>query len=144
MAAAELLRDTLREVLYGPDGLSGLFSVPGQPGLLQAAHRLDFAAVQTHPALARRVLALRQHLELTAAQLADPCALLSDEADPRTWVPATPAAWQGELMALAQAGQALYGALYLPLTGERLRTAHGAVVYAAREAAVLSAWPTLG
>ncbi|WP_221090772.1 hypothetical protein [Deinococcus aquaedulcis] len=138
--AADLLRDTLREVLYGPDGFSGLFSAPGELGLMRAVHVLDFAAVQAQPTLARRVLALRQHLEWTAAHLADPFALLQDEADPQTWAPADPAAWRAELVALARAGQALYDALYLPLKGEGLREAHGAVVRAAREAAVLAAW----
>ncbi|MBZ9713984.1 hypothetical protein [Deinococcus multiflagellatus] len=138
---ADLLRDTLREVLYGPDGFSGLFSAPGELGLLRTVHALDLAAVQAQPALARRVLALRQHLELAAAHLADPYALLQDDADPQTWFPADPAAWRAELVALARAGQALYDALYLPLKGEALRDAHGAVLRAAREAAVLAAWP---
>ncbi|MVN89042.1 hypothetical protein GO986_20080 [Deinococcus sp. HMF7620] len=137
MAAPDLLRDTLREVLYGPDGLTGLFSAPGERGLLHTVHTLTFGAVQARPALARRVLALRHHLELTAARLSDPHALLEDQNDPATWTPTDAAAWRAELVALARAGQALYDALYLPLPPEALREAHGAVVLAAREAAVL-------
>ena len=41
---------------------------------------------------------------------------------------------------LARAGQALYDALYLPLTPAAQREAHGAVLHAAREAALLQHW----
>lgn len=146
MPHPELLRDTLREVLYGPGGLRGLFSEPGQ-GLLHAAHAFTAAQARAlqpgqppqpaRPSVAARVMTLRQTLQLTAATLADPHALLGDPTDPRTWVPADDAAWRAELVALAGAGQALYDALYRPLSAEGLREAHGAVVQAAREAAVL-------
>lgn len=140
MPHPELLRDTLREVLYGPGGLRGLFSEPGQ-GLLHAAHAFTAAQARalhpSQPGVAERVMTLRQTLQLTAATLADPHALLGDPTDPRTWVPADDAAWRAELVALAGAGQALYDALYRPLSAEGLREAHGAVVQAAREAAVL-------
>ncbi|MBX8466933.1 hypothetical protein [Deinococcus sp. RIT780] len=140
MPHPELLRDTLREVLYGPVGLRGLFSEPGQ-GLLHAAHAFTAAQARAphsgQPSVAARVMTLRQTLQLTAATLADPHALLGDPTDPRTWAPADDAAWRAELVALAGAGQALYDALYRPLSAEGLREAHGAVVQAAREAAVL-------
>lgn len=140
MAHPELLRDTLREVLYGPGGLRGLFSEPGQ-GLLHAAHAFTAAQARVRPSglpsVAARVMTLRQTLQLTAATLADPHALLGDPTDPHTWAPADDAAWRAELVALAGAGQALYDALYHPLRDEALREAHGAVVQAAREAAVL-------
>jgi len=140
MAHPELLRDTLREVLYGPGGLRGLFSEPGQ-GLLHAAHAFTAAQARARPSglpsVAARVMTLRQTLQLTAATLADPHALLGDPTDPCTWAPADDAAWRVELVALAGAGQALYDALYHPLRDEALREAHGAVVQAAREAAVL-------
>ncbi|MFN4250161.1 hypothetical protein [Deinococcus sp.] len=146
MPHPELLRDTLREVLYGPVGLRGLFSEPGQ-GLLHAAHAFTAAQARApqpgqppqpaRPSVAERVMTLRQTLQLTAATLADPHALLGDPTDPRTWAPADDAAWRAELVALAGAGQALYDALYRPLSAEGLREAHGAVVQAAREAAVL-------
>lgn len=140
MPHPELLRDTLREVLYGPGGLRGLFSEPGQ-GLLHAAHAFTAAQARARPSgqpsVAARVMTLRQTLQLTAATLADPHALLGDPTDPRTWAPADDAAWRAELVALAGAGQALYDALYRPLSAEGLREAHGAVVQAAREAAVL-------
>lgn len=140
MPHPELLRDTLREVLYGPGGLRGLFSEPGQ-GLLHAAHAFTASQARAphsgQPSVAARVMTLRQTLQLTAATLADPHALLGDPTDPRNWVPADDAAWRAELVALAGAGQALYDALYRPLSAEGLREAHGAVVQAAREAAVL-------
>ena len=140
MPHRELLRDTLREVLYGPGGLRGLFSEPGE-GLLHAAHAFTAAQARAphsgQPSVAARVMTLRHALQLTAATLTDPHALLSDPTDPHTWAPADDAAWRAELVALAGAGQALYDALYRPLSAEGLRDAHGVVVQAAREAAVL-------
>lgn len=142
MSSPELLRDTLREVLYGPDGLSGLFSRPGE-GLLHTVHAFTYAQACTpRPGRLRpagQVMALRHTLELTAARLADPAALLTDETEPAQWVPEGPAAWRAELVALARAGQALYDALYLPLGAPAYREAHGAVIHAAREAALLRA-----
>ncbi|WP_291430430.1 hypothetical protein [Deinococcus sp.] len=139
MPHRELLRDTLREVLYGPGGLRGLFSGPGE-GLLHAAHAFTAAQARAphsgQPSVAARVMILRHALQLTADTLTDPHALLGDPTDPSTWVP-DDAAWRAELVALAGAGQALYDALYRPLNAAALREAHGVVVQAAREAAVL-------
>ncbi|WP_309571062.1 DinB family protein [Deinococcus sp.] len=140
---AELLRESLREVLYGPDGLTGLFSARGE-GLLHTLHAYTAHQARTPPAPGRPTPAqltmhLRHTLELTAAHLSDPSALLTDETDPWTWAPPGEHAWRVELMNVAQAGQALYGALYLPLSPEVRREAHGAVVFAATQAAVLRA-----
>ena len=139
----ELLRDSLREVLYGPDGLTGLFSARGE-GLLHTLHAFTVQQARTPPAPglaapAQVALHLRHTLELTAAHLSDPHALLTDETDPWTWNPAGESAWRAELVKLAQAGQVLYDALYLPLNPEARREAHGAVVFAATRAAVLRA-----
>lgn len=138
-AMSDLLRETLREVLYGPDGLSGLFSAPGD-GLLRAAHALTLDDLRAAPGLAGRVMALRHALELTALRLSDPYALLSDPTDPQGWQPPGAQAWRDELVNLARAGQALYDALFLPLTPAAQREAHGAVLHAAREAALLQHW----
>ncbi|GHF63018.1 hypothetical protein HNQ07_004466 [Deinococcus metalli] len=142
MALPELLRDALREVLYGPDGLRGLFSGPGD-GLLHTVHAFTLAQARTAPpglpVPARQVLALRHTLELTVARLSDPAALLTDPTEPAGWTPADAGAWRAELMQLARAGQALYDALYSPLTPEGQREAAGAVLHAAREAAALRA-----
>ncbi len=138
-AMSDLLRETLREVLYGPDGLSGLFSAPGD-GLLRAAHALTLDDLRAAPGLAGRVMALRHALELTALRLADPHALLSDPTDPQGWQPTSAQAWRDELVNLACAGQALYDALFLPLSAAAQREAHGAVLHAAREAALLQHW----
>lgn len=138
MSTPELLREMLREVLYGPDGgplAVGLFSV-GEAGLLRTVHALTPAqanapAAPGRPTPAQVTVHLRQSLDLAAAQLADPYALLPDEADAWSVHPATPQAWRLELVALARAGQNLYEALYLPLSPEGLRTAFGAVAHAA-------------
>ncbi|GGO18343.1 hypothetical protein GCM10008949_01470 [Deinococcus humi] len=138
MSTPELLREGLREVLYGPDGgplAVGLFSV-GEAGLLRTVHALDFAHVNTpaapgRPTPAQITVHLRQSLDLAAAQLTDPYALLSDEADAWSVRPANPQAWRSELVSLARAGQGLYEALYLPLSPEGLRIAFGAIAHAA-------------
>ncbi|GGL76151.1 hypothetical protein GCM10010840_12800 [Deinococcus aerolatus] len=138
MSTPELLREMLREVLYGPDGgplAVGLFSV-GEAGLLRTVHALTPAqasapAAPGRPTPAQVTVHLRQSLDLAAAQLADPYALLPDEADAWSVRPATPQAWRLELVALARAGQNLYDALYLPLSPEGLRIAFGAVTHAA-------------
>ncbi|GGL10716.1 hypothetical protein [Deinococcus radiotolerans] len=136
---SDLLRETLREVLYGPDALSGLFSAPGD-GLLRAVHALTPEDLRAAPALAGRILALRHSLEITALRLSDPHALLSDPTDPQVWRPASAQAWRDELVNLARAGQALYDALYRPLSPAAQREAHGAVMHAAREAALIQHW----
>lgn len=128
-------------MLYGPDGLRGLFSERGA-GLLHTLHAYAFPlatapAAPGQPSPAQVTLHLRHTLELTAARLGDPHALLTDDTDPWTWVPAGPAEWRAELVRVAQAGGALYDALYLPLTPDAWREAYGAVMFAATQAAVL-------
>lgn len=139
MSTPELLRETLKEVLYGPSisfGLStGLFS-DAESGLLRAAHGFTHAQAVTpaapgRPSPAQMVRHVRQQLAFTAAQLQDPHALLPDEDDAWTAPPPSSAAWREELVALAGAGQALYEALYLPLNAEQLRVAHGGILHAA-------------
>ncbi len=138
MSTPELLREMLREVLYGPDGgplAVGLFSV-GEAGLLRTVHALSFAqasapAAPGRPTPAQITVHLRQSLELAAAQLADPYALPPVEADAWTVRFAGPQAWRMELGALARAGQHFYEALYLPLSPDGLRIAFGAVAHAA-------------
>lgn len=138
MSTPELLRTMLREVLYGPDGgplAVGLFSV-GEAGLLRTVHALtpaqaDASAAPGRPTPAQLTVHLRQSLELAAAQLSDPYALLADEADAWSVRVTSPQAWRAELVALARAGQTLYEALYLPLSPEGLGTAFGAVTHAA-------------
>ena len=141
MSSPDLLREALRELLYGPDGLHGLFSERGS-GLLHTLHVFSYRQAITPSALGRAtpaqtVMHLRHALELGAAQLADPFALLTDTTDPWTWVPAGETAWRAELVNLARAGQALYDALYIPLTGETSRIAYGAVIHAATQAGAL-------
>lgn len=141
MTGPELLREALRELLYGPDGLHGLFSGRGA-GLLHTLHAYSYAQAVAPPAAGRptpaqTVMHLRHTLELAAAQLADPFALLSDTTDPWTWVPAGETAWRTELVALAQAGQTLYDALYLPLTPDTHRTASGALIHLANQVGAL-------
>lgn len=135
----DLLRETLREVLYGPDlnfGLgTGLFSEK-EAGLLRTAHALTFAqavapAAAGRPSAAQVVTHLRQHFEHTAALLRDAYALRPDEPDAWDHTPATEREWRGELVRLAQAGQALYEALFLPLDLQGQRTAYAAVLHAA-------------
>ena len=135
----ELLREALREVLYGPSvtfGFSaGLFSDP-ETGLLRTAHAFTFPQAQQaagpgRPAAAQVVVHLRQHLEHAAAQLSDPHALRPDEPDAWDAQRLTEASWRAELVALARAGQGLYDALFGALDAEALRVAHGAVLHAA-------------
>lgn len=138
MSSPDLLREVLRELLYGPDGLRGLFSERGA-GLLHTLHAYTYRQAVTptspgRPTPAQTVMNLRHSLELGAAQLADPFALLTDTTDPWTWVPGTETAWRAELVNLARAGQGLYDALYLPLTAETSRVAYGTVMYAATQA----------
>ncbi|CAM3472451.1 DinB-like domain-containing protein [Deinococcus saxicola] len=138
MSTPELLREMLREVLYGPNGgplAVGLFSV-GEAGLLRTVHALSFPqasapVVPGRPTPAQITVHLRQSLELAAAQLADPYALLPDEEDAWTVHFTSSQAWRLELVALARAGQILYEALYLPLSSDGLRVAFGAVAHAA-------------
>ncbi|CAM4262938.1 hypothetical protein [Deinococcus marmoris] len=138
MSTPEVLREMLREVLYGPDGgplAVGLFSV-GEAGLLRTAHALTFAqasapAAPGRPTPAQITVHLRQSLELAAAQLSDPYALLPEEEGAWTVRFASPQAWRLELVALARAGQTFYEALYLPLSPDGLRIAFGAVAHAA-------------
>lgn len=149
MSSPELLRETLREVLYGPPttfGLSrfeaggSLFSEP-DAGLLRVAHAFTPAqalapAAPGRPSAAQIVLHICQHLEHVSAVLHDPYALRPDE--PEAWaVTLTPDQWQGTLVRLARAGQGLYDALYRPLTPEMLRMAHGGIVHAASHAGAL-------
>ncbi len=144
MSTPEVLREMLREVLYGPDGgplAVGLFSV-GEAGLLRTVHAFTQAqatapAAPGRPTPAQITVHLRQSLELAAAQLADPYALLPDEADAWTAHFASPQAWRMELVALARAGQHFYEALYLPLSPDGLRIAFGAVTHAAYHTGVL-------
>ncbi|MFD1731218.1 hypothetical protein ACFSC4_09390 [Deinococcus malanensis] len=134
----DLLRETLREVLYGPNlsfGLgTGLFSEK-EAGLLRTAHAFTYMqaaapAAPHRPSPAQVVVHLRQYLEHAAAELQDPLALRPDE--PEAWeMQVTPALWRDELVRLAWAGQALYEALYLPLNPEQTRVAHAAVIHAA-------------
>ncbi|MFC4638143.1 hypothetical protein [Deinococcus hohokamensis] len=135
----DLLRETLKEVLYGPDlrfGLgTGLFSEK-EAGLLRAAHALTYAQAVTpaapgRPSAAGVVIHLRQHLDHAAALLRDPYALRADEPEAWEHAPPTEREWRGELVGLAQAGQALYEALFLPLDSQGLRTAYAAVLHAA-------------
>ena len=138
VSTPELLREGLREVLYGPDGgplAVGLFSV-GEAGLLRTVHALTPAqanapAAPGRPTPAQITVHLRQSLELAAAQLSDPYALLADDTEAwSVWI-TSPQAWRAELVALARAGQTLYEALYLPLSPDGLRLAFGAVAHAA-------------
>ncbi|MDV6376136.1 hypothetical protein [Deinococcus arenicola] len=138
MSTPEVLREMLREVLYGPDGgplAVGLFSV-GEAGLLRTVHAFTQAqatapAAPGRPTPAQITVHLRQSLDLAAAQLTDPYALLPDETDAWTVRFASPQAWRTELVSLSRAGQNLYEALYLPLLPEGLRIAFGAVAHAA-------------
>ncbi|MFC4426719.1 hypothetical protein [Deinococcus navajonensis] len=135
----DLLRETLREVLYGPDlkfGMgTGLFSEQ-EAGLLRAAHALTFVQARTpagpgRPCASQVVIHLRQHLEHTAALLRDPYALRPDEPEAWDHAPGTEREWRGELVRLAQAGQALYEALFMPLDTQGQRTAYAALLHAA-------------
>ncbi|GGM07494.1 hypothetical protein [Deinococcus aerophilus] len=134
----ELLRETLREVLYGPGGgplRSGLFS-EGEAGLLRTVHALTFVQATApvapgRPTPAQYTAHVRETLEFTALQLADPHALLPQGGDVWTFHPAHLQAWRAELVALARAGQSLYDALYLPLSPEGQRLALGGVTHAA-------------
>lgn len=134
----DLLRETLREVLYGPNpsfGLgTGLFREK-EAGLLRTVHGFSYAqaaapAAPDRPSPAQVVVHLRQYLEHAAAELQDPLTLRPDE--PEAWdMQVTATAWRDELVRLARAGQALYDALYLPLNAEQTRLAHAAILHAA-------------
>lgn len=134
----DLLRETLREVLYGPNlsfGLgTGLFSEK-EAGLLRTAHAYTYMqasapAAPGRPSPAQITVHLRQFLEHAAAELQDPLALRPDE--PEAWdLQVTATLWRDELVRLSRAGQALYDALYLPLDTEQTRVAHAAIIHAA-------------
>lgn len=137
MSTPELLRETLREVLYGPESAYGLFSENGG-GLLRTVHAFSFPQVVTpvavgRPTPAQFTMHLRQSLEFTVAQTVDPHALPGDFALEQAWdfQPLNQQQWRAELVNLARAGQNLYEALYSPLNAEQLRLAHGGVTHAA-------------
>ncbi|PNY82081.1 hypothetical protein [Deinococcus koreensis] len=141
MSSPELLREALRELLYGPEGLRGLYSEAGA-GLLATVHAYTYAQAAQPPAPGRPTpaqltLQLQQALELGAARLADPHALLSDPRDPEQWRPEHEGDWRAELVALARAGEAFYGALYLPLDAGGWREAQGTLLQAVTLAGAL-------
>lgn len=134
MPRPDLLREAVRELLYGPPVLRGLYLERAEGGVLGAVHALDAAGARAVAAGGRSAAALSlelaQTLDLGAARLADPHALLSDERDPATWTPRTDAEWRAHLVALARAGEGFYEALYRPLDADAEREALGTLLRA--------------
>ncbi len=148
MSSRELLRETLKELLYGPSASYGLFSETGT-GLLKTVHSFSYVqaiapAAVGRPSPAQLTLHIHQQLDFVAEQLQDPFALLPD-VDPWLYQPASAMTWREELVALAKSGQALNDALYLPLNTEQWQVAHAGIIHMAYHTGALRFhWLNLG